>query len=91
MCSASGPKATTKRSRLKQRRYNDSRWDQKDEGQALAIVRHDNLILAVLAVVIGTVVGWAVAGILTLMDLIQSIRFGSGGDHRANIVWVLPT
>ncbi|MGB1877150.1 MAG: hypothetical protein ACPHGY_09580 [Rhodospirillaceae bacterium] len=40
-------------------------------------MRYDNLILAVLAVVIGTVVGWAVAGFRTLIDLIQSVGFGS--------------
>lgn len=62
----------------------------KMRGQALSIVRYDNLILAVLAVVIGTVVGWAVAGFRTLIDLIQSVGFGSGGEHLATIVSALP-
>ena len=45
----------------------------------LAVVRHDNLILAVLAVVIGLAVGWAIIGFRTLIDLVQSVFFGSGG------------
>ena len=57
----------------------------------LAVVRHDNLILAVLAVVIGLAVGWAIIGFRTLIDLVQSVFFGSGGETLATIAAALPS
>lgn len=56
----------------------------------LAVLRHDNLILAVLAVVIGTMVGWAVAGFRTIISAIQSIGYGSSSEHLATIASALP-
>ncbi len=63
---------------------------EKARGLALSIVRHDNLILTVLAVVIGTIVGWAVAGFRTLISAIQSFGYGSSGENLATIASALP-
>lgn len=62
----------------------------KVRGKVLAVVRHDNLILAVLAVVIGTLVGWAVHGFRTLIGAIQFIGFGDSGENLATIAAALP-
>lgn len=62
----------------------------KVRGKVLAVVRHDNLILAVLAVVIGMLVGWAVYGFRTLIGAIQFIGFGDDGENLATIASALP-
>lgn len=62
----------------------------KIRGQVLAVLRHDNLILAVLAVVIGTVVGWAIVGFRSLYGAIQLLGYGSSGENLATIAAALP-
>jgi len=59
-------------------------------GGLLAFARHDNLILSGLAVVVGVVVGWAVVGFRSVIDLVQTAGFGSGGEKLATIVAALP-
>lgn len=62
----------------------------KVRGHVLAVVRHQNLILAVLAVVIGTLIGWAIYGFRTLIGVIQWLGFGDDGDNLATIAAALP-
>ncbi len=59
-------------------------------GRVSAVIRHDNLILSVLAVVIGFAVGWAVVGFRELIDVFQTLGFGSGGENLATIAAALP-
>ena len=56
----------------------------------IAFLRHDNLVLAVLAVVIGVIVGWAIVGFRELINLVQAISYGSGGENLATIAGNLP-
>jgi hypothetical protein len=42
----------------------------------VAVIRYDNLILAILAVGIGVVVGWSVVGFRTVIDLVQTVFYG---------------
>lgn len=55
-----------------------------------ALIRHDNLILAILAVGVGVAVGWAAVGFRTAFDMIQSVFYGSGGEDLATIAAALP-
>jgi len=55
-----------------------------------AVVRHDNLILAILAVGIGVAVGWAIIGFREVIDVVQSVFFGRGGEGLATISAALP-
>lgn len=57
----------------------------------VSLVHHDNLILSVLAVITGTVVGWAVVGFRHLIDLVQTGFYGSGGENLATIAAGVPT
>lgn len=57
----------------------------------VSLVHHDNLILSVLAVITGTLVGWAVVGFRHLIDLFQTGFYGSGGENLATIAAALPT
>lgn len=56
----------------------------------VSLVRHDNLILSVLAVITGILVGWAVVGFRYLIDLVQTGFYGSGGEKLATIAAALP-
>ncbi|MEQ9444722.1 MAG: chloride channel protein [Rhodospirillaceae bacterium] len=62
----------------------------KVKGQVLAVVRHDNLILAVLAIVVGVAIGWAISGFRTAISLIQTVFYGDGGQNLATIAGGLP-
>ena len=55
-----------------------------------AVVRHDNLILAILAVGIGVAVGWTIIGFREVIDVVQSVFFGRGGEDLATIAAALP-
>lgn len=57
----------------------------------VSLMRHDDLILAVLAITVGTIVGWAVVGFRYLIDLLQMGFYGSGGENLATIAAALPS
>lgn len=56
----------------------------------VSLFRHNDLILAVLAIATGFIVGWAVVGFRHLIDLFQIGFFGSGGENLATIAAALP-
>ncbi len=54
-------------------------------GRLVAFLRHDNLVLAILAVVVGVVVGWAIVGFRTVIEYVQAFSYGSGGENLEQI------
>lgn len=55
-----------------------------------AVARHDNLILAILAVGICVAVGLAIVGFREVIDVVQSVFYGRGGEDLATISGALP-
>lgn len=55
------------------------------------ILRNDQLLLGLLAVLVGASVGWAVTGFREAISLVQSVFFGTGDErlysHAAELPW----